>query len=456
MDRSKHLQEEKIPYLLFKFALPAIIGMLVNALYNVVDKIFVGQGVNPLAIAGIAVGLPINILMMAFGMLIGAGATSLISIRLGEKNVEEAELILANAMVLSIATYSIISLLGLIFLEKLLAFFGASNSIMPYAKEYMRIILSGAVFQGIAFTMNNFIRAEGNPKIAMATMLIGAILNIILDPIFIFKFNMGIRGAAIATIISQIISALWVLRYFFGGKSMLKIRRHNLKIQFTIVKDIVAIGSAPFAMQVASSILNVIMLNSLGNYGGDLAISAISAINSIAMFILMPVFGINQGAQPIIGYNYGARQFDRVKETLKYAIFAATCIVTTGFIISRIFASELIGVFGKDNREFIEIGTEGLHIFLLMFPIVGFQIVSSNYFQATGKPKQAMLLSLSRQVLILIPMILILPHFFGLKGIWMAAPISDLVSSILTGILLVLDLKKLNKIEQNKCYSVDD
>lgn len=443
MDRAKQLEEEKIPRLLFKFATPAIVGMLVNALYNIVDKIFVGQGVEPLAIAGIAVGLPIHTLMMAFGMLIGTGATSLISIRLGEKKEEEAELILGNAMILGISIYFVISVLGLIFLEPLLGFFGASSTVMPYAKEYMRIILFGAIFQGISFTMNNFIRAEGNPKIAMGTMLIGAILNIILDPIFIFKLDMGIRGAAIATVISQMTSAVWVLWYFFAGKSMLKIRRKNLKIKAHIIRNIIAIGSAPFAMQVATSVLNVIMLNSLGKYGGDLAISAISAINSISMLILMPVFGINQGAQPIIGYNYGAEKFDRVKEALKYAILAATCVVTTGFIITRLFGPELIGLFGKNNNKFIDIGTEGLHIFLLMFPIVGFQIVSSNYFQATGKPKQAMFLSLSRQVLILIPMILILPKYFGLKGIWMAAPVSDLFATIMTGIFLMRDLKTL-------------
>lgn len=447
MNRATQLEREKISHLLLKFAIPAIVGMLVNALYNIVDKIFVGQAVEPLAIAGIAVGLPINIIMMAFGMLVGVGATSLISIRLGEKQIEEAELILGNAMVLAVTIYFIISILGLIFLEEILRLFGASNTVMPYAKDYMSIILLGGVFQGIAFTMNNFIRADGNPKIAMGTMLIGAILNIILDYIFILKFDKGIKGAAIATVISQIVSAIWVLRYFFSGKSMLKVRSKNFKLRLSIVKNIIAIGSAPFAMQIASSVLNVIMLNSLGEHGGDLAISAISAINSISMLILMPVFGINQGAQPIIGYNYGAKNFDRVKQTLKYAILAATTVVTSGFIISRIFGPQLIGLFGKNNPEFIQIGTEGLHIFLLMFPVVGFQIVSSNYFQAIGKPRQAMFLSLSRQVLLLIPLILVLPGFFGLKGIWMAAPISDIGSSILAGVFLIREINGLNNMD---------
>lgn len=445
MDRSKELEEDKISNLLFKFAIPAIVGTMVNALYNIVDRIFVGQGVDPLGIAGITIGMPIMIMLMAFGMLIGVGATSLISIRLGQKRKEEAELILANAMLLSVLVHAAISILGLMFLDPLLRAFGASDAVLPYARDYMSVILYGAVFQGISFGMNNFIRAEGNPGIAMATMLIGAITNTILDPIFIFKFKMGVRGAAIGTIISQGISAAWVLLYFFGGKSMLKVRVKNFRLKWSIVRDIISIGSAPFAMQVASSILNVILLNSLSEYGGDLAISAIGAINSISMMILMPVFGINQGAQPIIGYNYGAQKYDRVKEALKLAIFWATVIVTSGFIITRIWGAQLIGLFGKNNKEFIQIGTEGLHIFLLMMPIVGFQVVSSNYFQAVGKPKQAMFLSLSRQVLLLIPMLYILPNFWGLKGIWACGPASDLGASIITAIWMFKEMNGLNQ-----------
>lgn len=445
MDRSKELEEDKISNLLFKFAIPAIVGTMVNALYNIVDRIFVGQGVDPLGIAGITIGMPIMIMLMAFGMLIGVGATSLISIRLGQKRKEEAELILANAMLLSVLVHAAISILGLMFLDPLLRAFGASDAVLPYARDYMSVILYGAVFQGISFGMNNFIRAEGNPGIAMATMLIGAITNTILDPIFIFKFKMGVRGAAIGTIISQGISAAWVLLYFFGDKSMLKVRVKNFRLKWSIVRDIISIGSAPFAMQVASSILNVILLNSLSEYGGDLAISAIGAINSISMMILMPVFGINQGAQPIIGYNYGAQKYDRVKEALKLAIFWATVIVTSGFIITRIWGAQLIGLFGKNNKEFIQIGTEGLHIFLLMMPIVGFQVVSSNYFQAVGKPKQAMFLSLSRQVLLLIPMLYILPNFWGLKGIWASGPASDLGASIITAIWIFKEMNGLNQ-----------
>lgn len=297
--------------------------------------------------------------------------------------------------------------------------------------------------QIIGFGMNNFIRGEGNPKTAMGTMLIGAILNTILDPIFIFYFNMGIKGAALATIISQGASAIWVLHYFLGGKSLLKIRKENLKLKKDIVKEIISIGLAPFSMQIASSMVNVLLNNSLKKYGGDIAISSMGVINSITMLVLMPIFGINQGAQPIIGYNYGAKHYDRVKETLKLAILSATVIVTIGFIFAQTIPEKLISLFIKNDKELIEVAVKGLRIDFAMFPIIGFQIVSSNYFQATGKPRQAMFLSLSRQVLMLIPALIILPKFFQLTGVWLALPVSDITSSILTAIFLIKDIKNI-------------
>lgn len=444
MDRSKLLGEERVGKLLLKFSIPAIIGMLVNALYNIVDRIFIGNGVGSLGIAGITVSFPIMIILMAFGMLVGLGANALISIRLGEDKKDEAELILGNATVLLIGILLIISILGLIFLEPLLRLFGASQDALPFAKNYLSIILFGAVFQGIGFGMNNFIRGEGNPKIAMLTMLIGAITNIILDPIFIFVLDLGIRGAAFATIISQGISSAWVLYYFLGGKSLLKIRRKNLRLRLNIVGGIFAIGSAPFLMQVAASGITALLNNQLLFYGGDIAIAAFGAINSVTMLVLMPIFGINQGAQPIIGFNYGAKKFDRVKKTLKLAIFSATFIVTLGFIGTRLIPYHLAALFNRDDQEFIKFAVDGMRIFLFMLPIIGFQIVSSNYFQAVGKPKQAMFLSLSRQVLVLIPALLILPRFFGLNGVWAAGPVADVCSSLLTGSFLLYELKRLD------------
>lgn len=454
MDRSKYLAEEKVLKLLLKFSIPAIVGMIVNALYNVIDRVFIGNGVGSLGIAGITVGFPIMLVIMAFAMLVGFGATSLISIRLGEQKKEEAELIMGNGMVLLILISVIISGIGLVFINPLLQLFGVSETVLPYARDYLRIILWGTVFMTIGFGMNNFIRAEGNPKVAMFTMLIGAFINIILDPIFIFGFQWGIQGAALATVFAQMISAIWVFYYFIGGKSTLKLHLNNLRLQLPIMNKIVAIGSAPFAMQLAASLLNVIMNNSLNHYGGDIAVAGMGIIHSIIMLMLMPVFGINQGAQPIIGFNYGAKKFDRVKETLKLAIFVATVIVSIGFVATRLFPEQFIMLFNREDTELIEFGTRALRTFLIFLPIIGFQVVGANYFQAIGKPKHAMILTLSRQVLLLIPLLLILPRFYGLNGVLFSGPIADLGSSILTGTWLLFEIKNLNQKHQEH-YEVD-
>jgi len=445
MDRSKQLGEEKISKLLLKFSIPAIVGMLVNALYNVVDRIFIGNGVGSLGIAGLTVGFPFMLVSMAFSMLIGLGANSLISIRLGEQKKQESELILGNAMVLLIVVALIISAIGLIFLEPLLRIFGASEAVLPYAKDYMSIILWGNVAQSVGFGMNNFIRAEGSPRIAMFTMLIGAILNTILDPIFIFIFGWGVKGAAIATVMSHIASASWVLYHFLGGNSNLRVRKENLKLNMQIIRRIIALGMAPFLMQLAASLLNAIINKSLTFYGGDIAVSGMGVVSSISTLILMPIFGINQGVQPIIGYNYGACKFDRVKTALKLGIAAASTITVLGFIMTRLFPVGLVSLFGKKDPALIAFGARALKIFLIFLPIIGFQIVSSNYFQAVGKPRHSAFLSLSRQVLILIPALLILPKFFGLTGMLMAGPAADLISSIITGIFLYIELRHLDE-----------
>ena len=444
MDRSKQMGEKRIPRLLLSFSVPAIIGMVVNATYNVVDRIFIGRGVGSLGIAGATIGFPIMLVLMAFGMLIGIGANSLVAIRLGEKKKEEAELVMGNAMVLLIIFSIVLSAAGLVFLKPLLLLFGASEATLPYAQQYVGIILMGTVFQSIGFGMNNFIRGEGNPKIAMFTMLIGAVLNIILDPIFIFVFKMGIRGAAIATVISMAVSAAWVLRYFFGGKSLLKIRAKNLMPDPRIVRMILVIGSPPFAMQIAASAMNGILNNQLQRYGGDTAISAVGIVYSIAFLIIMPIIGLNQGSQPIIGYNYGARKFDRVKKTLQLAIAAATGWVVIGFFLTHFFPHALIRLFNNKDAALLALGPHAMRTFMMMLPIVGFQIVSANYFQAVGKPLQAMILTLSRQVLFLIPLIIFLPRFFGLNGIWAAAPVADVLSSLWTAAWLLFEMRHLN------------
>ncbi|WMM25321.1 MATE family efflux transporter [Tissierella sp. MB52-C2] len=450
-ERKKLLGEEPIKKLLIRFSLPAITGMVVNALYNVVDRIFIGLGVGDLAIGGLFISSPISLIIMAFSMLIGIGGNTLVSIKLGQNKKEEAERVTGNSFILLILVSLLITIFGLMFLKPLLNLFGASTSNFQYAYDYMKIILIGAVFQAVGLGMNNFIRGEGSPTIAMKTMLIGAISNTILDPIFIFWFKMGVSGAALATIISQALSTLWVMRYFFGGNSMLTIKKDYLKPKLDITKKIIAIGLGPFSMQLAGSMVTVLLNNSLKNYGGDLANSSMAVINSVAMMVMMPVFGINQGAQPIIGFNYGAEKYDRVKQTLKYAIIGATCITTVGFILTQLFPVPLYKMFiskGGNLAEITKIGVPGMRIYLAMFPIVGIQVVSSNYFQAIGKPKHAMLLSLSRQVLVLIPALIILPKLYGLTGVWLAGPLSDLIASIITVYFVTRSVRTLG-VEKN-------
>lgn len=459
MDRSKQLGEQKISKLLMTFSIPAIIGMLVNALYNVVDRAFIGNSpdIGELGIAGITVGFPIMIIMMALSLLVGIGGGSLAAIRLGEQNKDEADHIIANALILHTGITIILAISGLIFLDPILTLFGASQDVLPYAKDYMQIILIGAIFGGTSMCLNNFIRVDGSPNIAMFTMLIGAGINTLLDPIFIYVFHWGIKGAAFATIISQAITTVWVIRYFLSARSHLKFKRIYFKIDPVIVSRILAIGLPSCLMQLANSVMNIILNKSLNIYGGDIAISGMGIINSIQLLLIMPVLGISQGAQPIIGYNFGAKQYRRVTETLKLAIIAATVIVTIGFMATRLFPTQFISAFNR-NPELLKFGTYAIKTFFLFLPTVGFQIISSSYFQAVGKTRPATFLTLTRQVIVLIPAIIILPKFFGLEGILYAGPIADLISAILTGAWLIHEIKLLHKrtvlepIEVNPVY----
>ncbi len=441
MDRAKQLGEESIGKLLWKFSVPAIVGMLVNALYTVVDRIFVGRGVGLLGISATTVAFPISIIILAFGLLIGVGAAATVSIKLGQQNRTDAERILGNAFSLAILVSIVLTVLGLIFEEPLLRVFGASKAVLPLAKQFVTIILMGTVLQEIGFALNNVIRAEGNPRMAMFTMLIGAVLNSILNPIFIFGLHWGIRGSAIGTIVSQTVCAIWILSYFSGKKSTLKLKIANLKLRGNIVGQILAIGMSAFAFQLAASIITVIFNQSLATYGGDVAIAAMGIINSIVMLILMPVFGLSQGAQPIIGYNYGAKNHDRIIKTLKLSMIAATWITTAGFILVQCFPRVILNVFSSGNERLLTIGTPGIRMFLMVLPIVGFQIIGSNYFQAVGKARLSIFLTLSRQVIILLPLIVILPRLFRLTGVWISGPIADFTATLLTGWFIFRELK---------------
>jgi len=448
MDRTKELGAAPVPSLLLRFSLPAIVGMLVNAIYNVVDRIFIGQGVGPLGLAGATIAFPLMLVQMAFAMLIGLGASALVSLRLGEGKRDEAERILGNAAGLLVGISLVLSALGLSFLTPLLRLFGASETVLPYARDYSSVILLGTAFQALGMGMNNFIRGEGNPRTAMATMLLGAVLNTVLDPLFIFVFGMGVKGAAIATVISQAASAAWVLAYYLGGKSHLKLRLANLAPRKAIVLPILAIGVAPFSMQIASSVMNSLMNNQLRRYGGDLAVGAMGILFSVATFFLMPIFGLNQGSQPIVGFNYGAKAYGRVRSAARLAIGAATTFLAAGFALIQLFPGAFVGLFSGSSAELRALGVHAIRIYFLMLPLIGFQVVAASYFQAVGKPRHAMLLSLSRQVLVLIPLILVLPLRFGLEGLWMAPPIADFLSSLLTGFFFLRELRGLTKSEK--------
>ncbi|MHB8973370.1 MAG: MATE family efflux transporter [Pirellulaceae bacterium] len=446
MDRAERLGSGSISSLLLQFSAPAIVGTVAQALYNIVDRVFVGRAIGTLGIAGTTLAFPFMLVLMAFSMLIGYGAAALVSIRLGERRHDEAEHVLGHALVLLLLVAVLLTAVGLAFLDPLLRAVGASEDSQPYAREYLQIIVAGSLFQTVGFGLNALIRGEGNPRVAMMTLLIGALLNTILDPIFLFVLGWGMRGAAAATVLSQAVSALWVVSYFVRGKSLLKFRKQHFRLRWSTCRAITATGSPMFAMQMAASVMNTLLFNQLRSYGGDLAISVMGIVHAVALFVAMPVFGLNQGAQPIIGYNYGAGNYDRVLRTLQLAVLYATMIGVAGFLVAMFAPAYVIALFSPKSQrdpQLMEVGTHAIRICLAMYPIVGFQIVSSSYFQAVGKPKYALLLGLSRQVLLLIPAILILPRFLGLNGVWLAIPTADLCASLLTGVWLFLELRHL-------------
>jgi len=454
LKKTDRLGEDKITKLLIEFSVPATVGMLVNALYNIVDRIYIGNSpdLGPQGIAGITISFPLTLVMMALAMLFGVGGAAMFSIRLGEKRPEEAGKYLGNAVTMLIITSSMFMVINLLFLQPLLRLLGASPDLLPYAEEYMGIVLWGSVFQGLSMGLNNFIRADGSPKIAMISMFLGAGFNIVFDPIFIYVFRWGMKGAALATVGGQLLTMIWTVSYFSGKRCSHKLILKNMKPEFHLIKKMAATGTPSFLRQLGNSLLNVILNRSLIIYGGDIAVSGIGVINSIQTFILMPVFGITQGAQPIIGYNFGAGKIKRVKEGLKWAILFATGIVVIGWLITIGFSGALVGMFSRDT-ELAAFGGRAIRIWFLCLPLIGFQIVSASYFQAVGKARAATFLSSTRQLIILIPAVIILPKLFGLYGILYAAPIADFLSSVITGIWLWVELKHLNLQIKNNLLS---
>lgn len=442
MENQQTLKEEKISKLLLKYSVPAILAMMVASLYNTVDRAFIGsiKDVGALAISGLGVTMPLFTILGAFCVAIAVGGSTNISIKLGEGNKEEAEKILGNTFLLELIVGISIMVIGTIFLEDILYIFGASNDTLKYAKEYMSVILFGAWFNLPGFALNSAIRADGRPKLAANMMIVSCILNLILDPIFIFCFDMGIQGAAIGTIICQLVICIWSMHYFTRGKSNLKLKVKNIKIKFNILKPIIVIALTPFFMELASGSIHLVTNRVLKIYGGDLSIGAMAAITSICLMFLMPVFGLSQGMQTIIAYNYGAKEYDRARKALFSATIAGTIILTLGFVLIKIYPEKFIGIFTNDDK-LISLALNGIKIYSITLPIIGISILGTVYFQSIGSAKVSMVLGLLRQVIILIPVILVVPKIYGLDGVWMSQPIADLGAMIVVGLFLIRDIK---------------
>ena len=430
--------------LLWMYSVPAIVGTMLSSLYNIIDRMYIGLGVGPMAISGLALTFPFMNFLSAFSMLVGAGAASRISIRLGEGDKNRAEQILGNALTLTFIISAVIIAFSLIFMDPILVMFGGSENTLKYAKEFMHIIVPGTILSALLFGFNSIMRASGYPKKAMITMIISAFINIALAPVFIFVFKMGIAGAAHATNIAFFVGMIWVMLHFFNKKTNIRFHRKYFKLDIQIVKSILNIGVSPFSMQIAASITIIIMNRALIEYGGDLAMGALGIQNAIATLVVMFIIGLNQGVQPIVGFNYGARKYDRMFLALKKTAFTATIVSTVGFILGMFFPHALASLFTTDE-ELKNIAARALRISVAVFPLIGSQIVITNFFQSIGMAKISMTLSLTRQVLFLIPCLVFLPPVFGLDGVWASMPVADSLSVIVTTTTLVLFMKKFRK-----------
>ena len=415
--------------LLAQYALPAIIAMTASSLYNMIDSIFIGQGVGALAISGLAITFPLMNLSAAFGAAVGIGSSTCISVKLGQKDYKMAEHIFGNSFTLNLVVGVAFGLITLLFLDPILYFFGASENTIPYARDYMLVILAGNVVSQTFLGMNAVLRAASKPKQAMAATILTVILNIVLAPIFIWPLGMGIMGAALATILSQLVALLWQIKLFSNQQEILHFQRGIYKLKSSIVKNITSIGMSPFAMNVCACVVVIFINAGLSHYGGDLAVGAYGIASKVSFIFVMVTIGLNQGMLPIAGYNYGAQRFDRLMRVLKLAMITATAITTTGFVIAEFFPYQCARLFTTDDT-LIGLAVEGIRIHMLAIPIVGCQMVITNFFQCIGKAKISIFLSLSRQMLFLLPLLVVLPPIMKVDGVWTAMPISDAVAAI--------------------------
>lgn len=443
------LRTEPIGKLLLRYSLPAIAAMVVFSLYNIIDSIFIGHGVGPLAISGLAITFPVMNLTFALVLLVGIGGASICSIRLGQQDIDGATRVLGNVLLLGLINGVTFGLLSQLVLDPVLTAFGASEHTLPYARDFMQIILYGLPVTCTMFGLNHIMRATGYPQKAMLSAVLTVGMNIILAPIFIFWLKWGIRGAAIATVLSQCVGMVWVLSHFRNPKSTVHFRQGTFRLRWKIVSSIFSIGMSPFLLNVCACLVTVLINIGLKRYGGDMAIGAFGILNRILILFVMLVMGLTQGMQPIVGYNYGAQQFERVKQTLKYGVITGGLITTAGFLAGQ-FAPEIVSRMFTDDAGLIALSVEGMRLATLVFPLVGIQIVVGNFFQSIGKAKLSIFLSLTRQLLFLAPCLLILPRFFELKGIWISLPVSDSLSFVTSMGVLYMFLREMRRVHHSR------
>ncbi|MDD3320214.1 MAG: MATE family efflux transporter [Paludibacter sp.] len=435
------LGTEKVSKLLMQYSLPAIIAMTASSLYNITDSIFIGHGVGALAISGLAITFPLMNLAAAFGSLVGAGAATLMSVRLGQKDYSTANNILGNVFVLNLILGSAYAIIVLLFLDPILVFFGASAETLPYAHDYMFVILIGNVVTHMYMGLNALLRSIGSPQKAMYATLLTVVINLVLNPFFIFVLGWGIKGSALATIISQVAMLIWQIKLFSNKESFIHLQKGIFKLKRKIVVDSLSIGLSPFFMNAASCVIVILINQALIKQGGDLAVGAYGIVNRVVFLFVMIVMGLNQGMQPIAGYNYGAGNYERVNRVLKLTIIMAVFVMTSGFLIGEFIPHAVASVFTKD-QTLIGLASNGLRIVVLFFPIVGFQMVTTNFFQSIGMAGKSIFLSLTRQLLFLLPFLLIFPSIWGINGVWYSMPVADLLSTLVAGYMLIVQYRK--------------
>lgn len=431
--------------LLGQYAVPAIIAMTASSLYNMVDSIFIGHGVGAMAISGLALTFPFMNLSAAFGAMVGVGASTLISVKLGQKDYKSAQHIFGNVITLTLLLGLLFSAVSLIFLDPILYFFGASAETLPYAREYMEIILLGNVITHGYLTLNSVLRSIGYPRLSMNATILAVIINTILNPLFIYGLDWGIRGSAIATVLAQTISLLWQMKVFNNPKELVHFKRGIYKLKGSIVRDTLGIGMSPFLMNSCACLIVILINRGLGHYGGDLAIGAYGIVNRVVFLFIMIVIGLNQGMQPIAGYNYGAQKYDRVLKVLKVTMLWGTLVTTLGFLVGELMPEWCARAFTTD-KELIDISAKGMRIIVMFYPLIGMQMVTTNFFQSIGQAGKSIFLSLTRQLLFLVPLLLVLPQFMGVKGVWLAMPMADAISCIVTGTMLVIQYRKFKQL----------